>query len=112
MPGNRFPSLRPPKSDRLLVNREPRVICNNVRVPLAPGPSRIHTSMVRRTKSQPPPERPISGNVAKDPGDVDLPDADKFSPAIGKRPVEIGGQTGPEPTRYGDWEKNGRCTDF
>jgi hypothetical protein len=27
-------------------------------------------------------------------------------------PKEIGGQEGPEPTRYGDWEKNGRCTDF
>ena len=25
---------------------------------------------------------------------------------------EIGGQKGPEPTRYGDWEKDGRCTDF
>ena len=25
---------------------------------------------------------------------------------------EIGGPTGPEPTRYGDWEKNGRCIDF
>ncbi len=25
---------------------------------------------------------------------------------------EIGGQSGPEPTRYGDWEKNGRVTDF
>ena len=28
------------------------------------------------------------------------------------RPVEIGGQKGPEPTRYGDWEGRGRCTDF
>jgi len=27
-------------------------------------------------------------------------------------PPEIGGQKGPEPTRFGDWEKNGRCTDF
>jgi len=27
-------------------------------------------------------------------------------------PREFGGQSGPEPTRYGDWEKNGRCTDF
>jgi hypothetical protein len=26
--------------------------------------------------------------------------------------VEIGGREGPEPTRYGDWEKNGRCIDF
>jgi hypothetical protein len=26
--------------------------------------------------------------------------------------VEIGGRNGPDPTRYGDWEKNGRCVDF
>lgn len=26
--------------------------------------------------------------------------------------TEIGGFDGPEPTRYGDWEKNGRCVDF
>jgi hypothetical protein len=25
---------------------------------------------------------------------------------------EIGGREGPEPTRYGDWEKAGRCIDF
>lgn len=29
-----------------------------------------------------------------------------------ERPKEIGGRKGPEPTRYGDWEKNGRCIDF
>jgi hypothetical protein len=28
------------------------------------------------------------------------------------RPREIGGPKGPEPTRYGDWERNGRCSDF
>ena len=28
------------------------------------------------------------------------------------RPREIGGPAGPEPTRFGDWEKNGRCIDF
>jgi len=26
--------------------------------------------------------------------------------------VEIGGPKGPEPTRYGDWEVAGRCSDF
>ena len=26
--------------------------------------------------------------------------------------TEIGGRDGPEPTRFGDWEKNGRCIDF
>ena len=25
---------------------------------------------------------------------------------------EYGGPRGMEPTRYGDWEKNGRCIDF
>ena len=27
-------------------------------------------------------------------------------------PKEFGGPAGPEPTRYGDWEQKGRCTDF
>ena len=27
-------------------------------------------------------------------------------------PKEIGGPTGPEPTRYGDWERKGRVSDF
>ncbi|MHB8423604.1 MAG: DUF1674 domain-containing protein [Gammaproteobacteria bacterium] len=27
-------------------------------------------------------------------------------------PREVGGPKGPEPTRYGDWEKGGRCIDF
>jgi hypothetical protein len=27
-------------------------------------------------------------------------------------PPEFGGREGPEPTRFGDWEKNGRCIDF
>jgi hypothetical protein len=26
--------------------------------------------------------------------------------------IEVGGRAGPDPTRYGDWEKNGRCIDF
>ncbi len=29
-----------------------------------------------------------------------------------KTPKEIGGRKGPEPTRYGDWEKNGLISDF
>lgn len=32
------------------------------------------------------------------------------APIHGK--TEIGGRDGPDPTRYGDWEKNGRCIDF
>lgn len=28
------------------------------------------------------------------------------------RPIELGGRKGPEPTRYGDWEKRGLAVDF
>jgi hypothetical protein len=43
------------------------------------------------------------GEEAK-PGELpgEQPDADQ----------EIGGPQGPEPTRYGDWERKGRCIDF
>jgi len=40
-----------------------------------------------------------------------LPDAE--TPAEKpSAPEEIGGRKGPDPTRYGDWERNGRCSDF
>lgn len=32
--------------------------------------------------------------------------------AVPAKPKEHGGPKGLEPTRYGDWEKNGRCIDF
>lgn len=41
--------------------------------------------------------------------------APESAPATEPEPApskEIGGRDGPEPTRYGDWEKNGRCIDF
>ena len=39
---------------------------------------------------------------------VDAPAAPSHEAA-----VEIGGrESGLDPTRYGDWEKNGRCIDF
>lgn len=32
--------------------------------------------------------------------------------ALAEKPREYGGPKGLEPTRYGDWEQKGRCTDF
>jgi hypothetical protein len=39
---------------------------------------------------------------------------DPPKPTAGRpKPVpELGGRDGPEPTRYGDWEVGGVCTDF
>ena len=43
--------------------------------------------------------------------------SDEGSPASdanaeGKDAAEYGGPKGPEPTRFGDWERGGRCSDF
>ena len=41
----------------------------------------------------------------------DLSDSKDNAPV--SKPTEIGGRKkGLDPTRYGDWEKNGRCIDF
>jgi hypothetical protein len=55
------------------------------------------------SKSRPDPE-----SIANPPA----PDEPVESSHPEDRSVEIGGRGGPEPTRYGDWEKNGRCIDF
>lgn len=41
-----------------------------------------------------------------------LPKLPVQQPAPKQPEGEVGGPQGPEPTRYGDWEQNGRCTDF
>ena len=47
-------------------------------------------------------------DVPPDAGQAPAPNGSKSDPL----PKEWGGREGPEPTRYGDWEKNGRCIDF
>lgn len=57
------------------------------------------------------PRREAPTDTAERPKDT--PDEDRRRPdRTSQPPTEIGGQKGPEPTRYGDWEKGGRCTDF
>jgi len=63
--------------------------------------------------SSPP---PVAASVVQSAAQLDAgqPPAPVVQPPapVAQPPGELGGQTGPEPTRYGDWEKNGRCTDF
>ena len=40
------------------------------------------------------------------------PESTLLTATVPQKPGEIGGPRGPEPTRYGDWESKGRCTDF
>lgn len=59
--------------------------------------------------------RQENADRSRGPEAVPAPEADQdgmaeTDPAIAAE--EIGGPKGPEPTRYGDWEKKGRCIDF
>ncbi|XP_035519825.1 succinate dehydrogenase assembly factor 4, mitochondrial [Morone saxatilis] len=51
-------------------------------------------------------------------GRFDLPEEkskdvlEKFPDDVNPVTKEKGGPRGPEPTRYGDWERKGRCVDF
>lgn len=42
--------------------------------------------------------------------DAPRPETERRDPQAA--PKEIGGPSGPEPTRFGDWERRGRCIDF
>jgi hypothetical protein len=53
------------------------------------GARKVQEAVIEEPPRTPRPERPVQ-------------------PAV----PEIGGPKGPEPTRYGDWETGGRCTDF
>jgi hypothetical protein len=62
---------------------------------------------------------PGSSDQARSPQPATLSDAQSLTsaePVQSHRPAapprEIGGPKGPEPTRFGDWEKAGRCIDF
>ena len=62
------------------------------------------------TKSE---ERTEQETPDKDAGGAAGPaSADEAKPRPKKRGEEVGGPKGLEPTRYGDWERKGRCIDF
>ncbi len=48
----------------------------------------------------------------KNTAEPDETEVDDNPPEDSEAPKEIGGRGGLDPTRYGDWEKAGRCIDF
>ncbi len=51
-------------------------------------------------------------NERPDPSADETNDAPEVASDAEATPKEIGGRGGLDPTRYGDWEKAGRCIDF
>lgn len=56
--------------------------------------------------SETPPSAPVTDTSDAENEETVTSDEDKTEE------TEIGGRAGPDPTRYGDWEINGRCVDF
>ncbi|KAM7268847.1 hypothetical protein ACFE04_011013 [Oxalis oulophora] len=44
--------------------------------------------------------------------DKEVEEGESGGDFVNKETGEIGGPRGKEPTRFGDWERNGRCSDF
>jgi len=63
------------------------------------------------TEAPVPTEQSIANDAPNDAGLTPIT-SESAPAAFAAKPVEIGGPSGPEPTRYGDWEKGGRCIDF
>ena len=56
--------------------------------------------------------RGAAGPAEAGPGIIEGHDTAAPRTVAPRREKEIGGREGPDPTRYGDWEKAGRCIDF
>lgn len=92
-----------PKTPAPILHRyDPR---QPVTLPARPTPKPV----AAQDPAQPSAEQPTASQLPAAQPPADRPPASR-PPA--DRPVEIGGPSGPEPTRYGDWERNGRVSDF
>ncbi|KAK7252811.1 hypothetical protein RIF29_37027 [Crotalaria pallida] len=65
-------------------------------------------------KVQPPPESSLPDETKQNQQEQQQEENDDGGGGedVNKETGEVGGPKGPEPTRYGDWERNGRCSDF
>jgi len=59
----------------------------------------------------PPTERPLPEAAQRELAEAEVRRRAKEA-AETARPAEVGGRAGPDPARYGDWEKDGLASDF
>jgi hypothetical protein len=75
--------------------------------------------MFRKPPAEPPPVPPPKRKPLTPAAERALAEAAQRRAEADRRanerpepPKEVGGPTGPEPTRYGDWENEGAASDF
>jgi len=79
-----------------------------------PSAFKVYRPGMAKTENQTDPE--VKGIDERRKADIVAEEAGRKArakaEARGEKPAETGGPEGLEPTRYGDWEKAGRCSDF
>ncbi|RDX61712.1 Succinate dehydrogenase assembly factor 4, mitochondrial, partial [Mucuna pruriens] len=85
---------------RLVSNSVTRLLCSSSTLSQHENPVREQAEATQESLN----DENKQSHEAKE----DDEDGDRINEETG----EIGGPKGPEPTRYGDWERNGRCSDF
>ncbi|XP_059452089.1 uncharacterized protein LOC132182768 [Corylus avellana] len=100
-----FSHTRSDQLTRSLSNSVNRLICSATQQPhpLEENPKQSHKQRLRKRISKTKARKKIKKTTN------DYDDNGNF---VNKATGEVGGPRGPEPTRFGDWEKNGRCCDF
>ncbi|XP_078738951.1 succinate dehydrogenase assembly factor 4, mitochondrial [Lampetra fluviatilis] len=91
----------------------PALLCRPLsaqREPGGPAPPRKPRTPLGRLDQAEVEEVEASRSDGGDGGDAGS--LEKFPGGVNPRTGERGGPRGPEPTRYGDWERKGRCVDF
>ncbi|XP_059437655.1 uncharacterized protein LOC132170626 [Corylus avellana] len=98
-----FSHTRSDPLTRSLSNPVSRLICSATQQPhpLEENPNKPQAETT---------EKDLPNESQEEDGDND--DYDDSGNFVNKMTGEVGGPRGPEPTRFGDWEKNGRCSDF
>lgn len=77
-----------------------------------PMPQEIRADMTSAKQNTHPPAKPALLPTAVRALEEAETRRKKADLAATTRAREVGGREGPEPTRYGDWEKNGIISDF
>ncbi len=68
--------------------------------------------MNEKTESPTDPNEKKPSGARAESTEIATDDRSRNAKEKAKKPKEVGGPKGPEPTRYGDWERKGRCIDF
>ncbi|XP_058184400.1 uncharacterized protein LOC131301910 [Rhododendron vialii] len=101
-----LPYTRPEPASLSALNSLVRLFCSSTWHPQQPPPpqdQQIESNKLEGEESETK-EQVQNGEVENE------DDGDELD--LNKETGEIGGPRGPEPTRYGDWERKGRCHDF